>query len=91
MVLTKKPGECFVTFTKAQYLADQIIHTVYIYMYASEMIQIASSGFSVIDLAAWPLFTLPQQVTSLHPTPAPLLEALSATVHPSFFHALFFH
>ena len=59
-------------------------------MYASEMIQIASSGFSLIDLAAWPFFTLPQQVTSLHPTPAPL-EALSATMHPSFFRALFFH
>ena len=82
MVLTKKPSECFVKFTKAQYLAHQIIHIVYIYIYAPEMIQIASSGFSVIHLAAWPFFTLPQQVTNLHPTPSPLLEALSATTHP---------
>lgn len=54
-------------------------------MYASEMIQIASSGFSVIYLGAWPFFTLPQQVTSLHTTPAPLLEALSASNHAPFF------
>lgn len=57
-----------------------------------EMIQIASSGFKRYRSNQPGLSShSPAGDKSTETTPAPLLEALSATTHPSFFRALFTH